>query len=286
MASPVEKAAQCHRVANLSSPPRNLASCVAGCIVRDTRGTHMPDENRLNYFPASPLFSATMTLEGQLHIADGILPMDAVRALPAAPKILYQKPQDHPQMSWSPGPFFALTVAFFPDAWLHLGGTLDARPSEKLEHALSHLQIGPLDTAWPKVWRDIAQLRASRAGPQRTGDWTGSDKIKDWSYHLLGQLAQTSAGRSLRSAQRRLKQWTGLNMQTLEFFAKVEDVHRRIAQAPATSAADLAADAGFADQSHMGRALKRATGFSTIDLNRKIATEEAFWCYRLLGKRF
>jgi len=55
---------------------------------------------------------------------------------------------------------------------------------------------------------------------------------------------------------------------------------------PTATPAELAAEAGFADQSHLGRALKRATGFSPVSLNRKIATEEPFWCYRLLGERF
>ena len=45
-------------------------------------------------------------------------------------------------------------------------------------------------------------------------------------------------------------------------------------------------EGGFADQSHMGRAVRRATGFSPARLNRMIESEESFWCYRLLGQRF
>ena len=48
----------------------------------------------------------------------------------------------------------------------------------------------------------------------------------------------------------------------------------------------LAGDAGYSDQSHMGRAVRRATGFSPARLNRMIESEESFWCYRLLGQRF
>jgi AraC-like DNA-binding protein len=66
----------------------------------------------------------------------------------------------------------------------------------------------------------------------------------------------------------------------------VEEVHRLVNADPTTKPAELAAEAGFSDQSHMGRALKRATGFAPVQLNEKIATEEAFWCYRLLGERF
>ncbi len=49
---------------------------------------------------------------------------------------------------------------------------------------------------------------------------------------------------------------------------------------------EIAIDAGYADQSHMGRAVRRATGFSPARLNRAIENEEAFWCYRLFGERF
>ena len=55
---------------------------------------------------------------------------------------------------------------------------------------------------------------------------------------------------------------------------------------PSTPPVDLAVEAGFADQSHMGRDLKRATGFSPVQLNQRILQNEAFWCYRLLGERF
>lgn len=46
------------------------------------------------------------------------------------------------------------------------------------------------------------------------------------------------------------------------------------------------AEAGFSDQSHVGRAVRRTTGFSPAKLNRLIQREEAFWCDRLLGEHF
>jgi len=232
----------------LIRPPQNLASCIAGCIVRDTRGLALSDGDRVNYFPAMPLFAATLIFEGQLHTADDIIPIASLRNRPIAPSKLFQPPQNRPQMSWSPGPVFALTVAFFPDAWLRLGGSMDGTPSEGITQAFSLLKRTPLDAAWPDFWQAISILRAESEGQGRPADWAGSDRIKDWSFHLIGQLAHTRAGRSLRSAQRRLKHWTGQNMQTLEFFTKVEDVHRLV--------------------------------------NQKIASEESFWCYRLLGERF
>ena len=270
----------------LIRPPKALASCIAACIVRDTRGADLSDADRVNYFPASPLFSTTLTLAGQLHIADRFLSLEDIGQRPCTPKRLFLPPQSEPQMSWSPGPVWAITIAFFPDAWQRLGGATDGAPPVAIQAALSKLEAEPLAPAWAGFWQDMTTIWTQSYGSEQSPDWAGSDRLKDWSYHLISQLAQTGAGRNLRSAQRRLQRWTGLNRQTLEFFAKVEDVHRLICAEPTAKPADLAVEAGFADQSHMGRSLKRATGFSPVDLNRRIATEESFWCYRLLGERF
>lgn len=267
-------------------PPRSLSSCIAGCIVRDTRNVQLSDADRVNYFPASPLYSVSMFFEGQLHLAEGILPLEHLKQQPVAPRTLFLPPQSKPQMSWSAGPVLAATVTFFPDAWQQLGGTLDAEPSTRIKHALSPLAVPPLEAAWPKFWQEMAHSWVGTKGNGEPFDRTAPDMLKDWMYHLTIQLAQTGAGRSLRSMQRRLQRRTGLSKQTLDFFAKLEDVHRLISQDPQSTPAEVAADAGFADQSHMGRALKRATGFSPVTLNQKIASEEPFWCYRLLGERF
>lgn len=267
-------------------PPRHIASCVVGCIVRDTRGVELSDADRVNYFPALPLFTITLTLTGQIHTADHILPFADLRQRPAAPPRLFQPPYSTPQMSWSPGPIHAMTIAFFPDAWQRLGGAADGTPPEPIQNALALFETGHLETAWPLFWQDMATIWATSKGRDGPADWAGSDRLRDWAHHLTGQLAQTGVGRGLRSTQRRLRRWTGLDKQTLDFFTKVEDVQRLLAADPDTTPADLAIEAGYADQSHMGRALKRATGFSPVTLNQKIATEEPFWCYRLLGERF
>lgn len=47
--------------------------------------------------------------------------------------------------------------------------------------------------------------------------------------------------------------------------------------------ADLAVAAGYADQSHMGRNVRTLTGLSPGQLRLRIADDEAFWYYRLVG---
>ena len=103
-------------------PPKALASCIAGCIVRDTRMAQLSEMDRVNYFPASPLFAVTLVLSGQIHVADNIVGLAGLRDQQAVPKRLFTPPQDQPHMSWSPGPIFAVTFGFFPDAWQRLSG--------------------------------------------------------------------------------------------------------------------------------------------------------------------
>ena len=44
---------------------------------------------------------------------------------------------------------------------------------------------------------------------------------------------------------------------------------------------DVAADAGYADQSHLCRETRRVTGFPPDELRQRIADDESFWIYRL-----
>lgn len=269
----------------LIRPPRHLASCIAGCILRDTRGVELTADERLNYFPGSPLFTATLCWEGQIHLSDTIAGVDDLQGRPAAPPRLFQKPITGPHTSWNPAAIHAVTIAFFPDAWLRLGGTLQGDPPPVIMSAMACLETSD-DPSWSAFWDAMGSAWSTAKRAENASDWVGSDRIKDWAIHLFGQISQSGAGRSLRSTQRRLLLRTGQNRKALEFFAKIEDLHRLSVIEPNATPAELAADAGFADQSHMGRTLKRATGFAPATLNRRIAEDEAFWLYRLLGDRF
>lgn len=90
----------------------------------------------------------------------------------------------------------------------------------------------------------------------------------------------------MRAIERRLKRWSSQSRQSLKFYSDIENLHMLSVNNADAKLAGLASDAGYSDQSHMGRAVQRATGFSPAHLNQLIKTQEAFWCYRLLGERF
>lgn len=103
-------------VSKLFIAPTALAGCLFALIYRETRGAALADEDRRNFFPASPLVSVTKVLCGTVYI-DGVeVPMNGNRCFAIGP-------QTNPTSSWSPDVVTAVTVGFFHDAWLQLGGT-------------------------------------------------------------------------------------------------------------------------------------------------------------------
>lgn len=268
--------------------PAHLSSCVFAAILRDTRGGALGDAARFNHFPASPLVSLTYVIAGSLHMVPTGGSLAQARAAPALPPLSVTPPQQGPVTSWSPGPVAVVTVGFYPEAWrvLEQGGATQGI-LRGLETAFGGLRQG--DDFAP-FWSEFADNtgsnwhKARRAGG--LADWAGSARLADWSRALVARAAVAGPGRSLRAFERRLRRWSQHSRQSLKFFSDVENLHQLSLDRADPSLAALAQEAGYADQSHMGRAVRRATGFSPARLNRLIETEEAFWCYRLLGERF
>jgi len=273
--------------AELLLPPPPLANCIALGVFRDTVGADLSDRDRMNYFPASPLFSVTRVFDGQLHMARGLTDIATLRATAPIPRLMATLPIDEPVCSWSPTGLSAITFAFYPDAWTTLGGRPEggALPAA-LAQALMPDMVD-LSLYWEQVCKSLSLLwDDARTTQGRWPNWAGSHRIADWVRHTAKATALSGTGHSLRSMERRLRRLTGHSKQSLDFFAKVEDLYELSLNTSEMTLAQIAAEADFSDQSHMGRTVKRATSFSPGQINELIATEEPFWCYRLLGERF
>lgn len=271
----------------LLPPPKGLSSCFAVGIFRDTRGVQLSDLERFNYFPAAPLVAATLVIDGELRFVQQAGLEQAQKARPL-PRMSVTAPQDQPTISWSPGPVAALTIGFYPDAWSQLGYGFDSAASPvPLASALSSFD-GSVDpqAEWVSFCDQFSTVWQAAREMGKGSDWIGSDRVSDWSRYLMTRLSTRTTGHSVRTVERHLKRITGQTRQSLSFYAAIEDLHHRRVKAPNAALADIANDAGYSDQSHMGRAVRRATGFSPAKLNQMIETDEAFWCYRLLGERF
>jgi AraC-like DNA-binding protein len=266
----------------LLTPPRSLAGCFFSAIVRDTRGAELNDSDRLNHFPGSPLITITYVAEGEIRLVPPGGGIEHARAAQPLPRISVTPPQSAPTLSWCPGPVFAVSVGVYPDAWRRLSRTFDL--SGVLES--SYLAAGDMRAFWRHFCNAMAPRWRKARGLAVFPEWSGVARVSDWSRAFIARATIAGRGRSARALEQRIRRWTGQTQQSLAFYAAFEDLHQVSIRSRGMPLADIALEAGYSDQSHMGRAVRRATGFSPAKLNRLIDTEEAFWCYRLLGERF
>jgi AraC-like DNA-binding protein len=98
------------------------------------------------------------------------------------------------------------------------------------------------------------------------------------------RLALSGTGRSLRQMERRFRMATGNSLRKLRRYARDERAYLQSRQAYLGGQfgwAQVAAETGYADQSHMVRETVRGTGFTPTEIVRLMQTEESFWVYRL-----
>ena len=275
----------------MHTPSYALGACLPAGVERDTRGCSLNDAERFNYYPATPLMTISWIFEGTLHMVEGRGPSPRPRFGPALPRLVLSGPQRSPSASWSPGAVHALSVGFYPEALSRLIG----RPIEPfLDQNL------PLEAVAPPAFLQACQavLNASGDEPfamletQLQPLWHGPGQtspapyLGDWVRSIATRAAHSTAGKSLRQLQRRVRDWTGQSYRDLQLFIRVEETFIRSIEVHDSGAPDLAAiaaDAGFADQSHMGRKIRRVTGMSPACFGACLANDEAFWYYRLIA---
>ncbi len=275
----------------LHLPTRELGACISGGIERDTRGLALPDVQRFNYYPASPMAAISWTFAGTFHLVEERGPSASPTLSAELPRLLFCGPQRRPTASWSPGEVHALMVGFYPEA---LGRLLGVPIESYLDRILPLEEVASVEfvRACETVFAD-AQGRApfGRIESLFTRLWEGSrpqeitPTMNDWIRSVTTRAVHSTAGRGLRQFQRRIKNWTGQSHRALQLYARVEDAFIRRAENRRGATLDLAAlaqESGFADQSHMGREIRRVTGLSPARLEELMASDESFWYYRLV----
>lgn len=278
-------------ISRLLLPGTALGACIFAGAERDTRGISLSDADRFNYYPATPMTVVSWIFEGTLHMVEKSSSDREPVLGPALPRLVFSGPQRRPLASWSPGSVHALSVAFLPEAMRRLLG----KPIEPLidrifpfEEIASDAVLAACNSLFTPEG-SAALLPRLEAGLlslwREAGVTGGAPLIGDWMRSLMVRATFSRAGSSVRQLQRRMKNWTGQSYRDLQLYARVEEVmvraeaHRR---ETSLDLAGLAGAAGFSDQSHMGREVRRVTGLSPAHLDEQIACNEAFWFYRLL----
>ncbi|HEX5737018.1 MAG TPA: AraC family transcriptional regulator [Hydrogenophaga sp.] len=280
----------------LWQPRASLAACVRATMARSTLGAALSDEQRINHFPATPLCSLSWWFEGSSF---SLLPTQAGApcaltntrvAMPG--RWVLAGPQTRSGASWCPGPVHAMMVLFMPDA-LHLMTGLE--PGDLIDRFVD------ANTVLPPEWIAMCQqVQDASDDAQRMAlledflepRWQAcrpalplqGHRYADWAMHLAQRAATSAPGRSLRQLERRIKRWAGLPLRELRGMGRSEQAFFRVVQAQTEGTlhwAHIAADSGYADQSHLCRETRRITGFSPDALRDGIEHHEGFWAYRL-----
>jgi AraC-like DNA-binding protein len=275
-------------------PQPALSQCVRAIVARSTVGLAdgWPAEWLYNHFPASPLCGIGWFIEGHTDVLEGGWPPVPGGREQRLPRVYFGGPQTRPTVSRNSAEGHGLMVMLLPDA----------------VHAMTGLNPGdwvnrwePLETALGPDWRAlgdavlaapddtsrVAQIEAFLAprwqAQRPPGAVAGLQHVQDWAHGLALRAASSGVGRSLRQIERRIKGWSGLPLRELRGFARSEQAFFRAladGEGPVRWT-DVAADAGYADQSHLCRETRRVTGFAPAELRRRIAEDEGFWIYRV-----
>ncbi|MCZ4270788.1 helix-turn-helix domain-containing protein [Maritalea porphyrae] len=278
--------------AALLLPRQELASCMPIGIVRDTRGANLIAGNRYNNFSTSPYCALSWIIEGTCRMADNPNEKDP-RLWPAFPKFAVSGPTTAPTLSWNDGDVYAITVGFLPDAWFALTGVsvkdivdknIDATELLSSEFQCCFDLFGANKDATQEFLKlqDILEPIWAQRRPSHAILPNG---LVDWANRSLSQLATKGVGRSTRQLQRRIKQWTGLTQRELAAHGRGEELYKNYLEKRGQddfSISQIAFENGYADQSHLGRDVKRITGLSPKQLDDLFDHEERFWFYRLL----
>ncbi len=280
----------------LWQPRASLTACLRGSIVRSTLGAVLQDDQRLNHFPATPLCGLSWWFEGSsiaLDTSPG-KPCDPLSSgqTPMPGQWVLSGPQTRSTVSWSPQPTHAMMVMFMPDALHLLTGITPADLTDRLVDARAvfpaewldmcqRVQTATDDAQRMQLLEDFLEPRWQACRPRLPLQY---HRYADWAVHLALRAAASAPGRSLRQLERRIKRWTGLPLRELQVMGRAEKAFFATIEAHAQGRlawAQIAADAGYADQSHLSRITRRYTGHSPEALREGIQRHESFWVYRL-----
>jgi len=269
-------------------PRFSLSRCVRAVVTRSTIGIGRtwPAEWHDNHFPATPLCTLSWFFEGHADLLRSRLPPQRL------PSVYFGGPFTRPTQSRNAPEGHGMMLMLLPDAMHALTG---------IEPAAFVNRLVPAETVLDPSWR--AMIAAVRQAPddaarvalieafleprwQALRPAAGAPArllLQDWAQGLALRAASSGIGRSLRAAERRIKGWTGLPMRELRGLGRAEQAFFRTLAAGEGPVrwAEVAADAGYADQSHLCRETRRVTGFAPAELLRRIEQDESFWIYRI-----
>lgn len=276
--------------ASLVAPSWGLAACVRATLFRSTLGVELSPSERLNHFPSSPFCCLSWMVQGETEmLARG----DEVFVPPQrVHRMAFFGPHTVPTVSRQPGQARGLMLMLMPDA-LHAMAGIDVnahvnrhRPMHQVLDAdwcrmAQAVLDAPDDPARVRLIEDFLLPRWQAARREGT---VPARRAEDWVQALGVRALASGVGQSLRQAERRIRTWTGQSLRGLRGRARAESAFFQAREAidlGQLNWADIAAESGYADQSHFCRESRRVTGLSPNELRRRMDEDESYWLYRV-----
>jgi AraC-like DNA-binding protein len=292
--APLASNANGHPHSRLHLAPPALQGAVVGVLSRDTSGLVLTDAQRLTHFPASPLVCLSWFQgvdAGRVERgSSGTIwrPFDAAWMLSGS--------HSQPSASWSSNDGRSAMVCFEAGAARALFGIDLAAIQDRIVPAEPWLGATwrPLLDALVTAGSDaesLAVLEQHLSAPWRAIQGRGSvlsplrEAGRYWVERLASQAHEWRRTHSPRQVERRIKQYSGRSLREWQSLVRTEGLfftaRERYEAGQPLDWAGIAQDEGFADQAHLSRAVKRATGFSPSEFTQRFIEDESFWAYRL-----
>ena len=255
-------------------------------VVRDTRGCELEGHEQLNRYPANAYCCISWMLEGESElVAQG----DTLRR-EVLPRHSVHGWQSRPIVSRNLGDRHSFCVVFYPDAFHALFGVNLALIQDVLVDASRVLPAHGMRMVHAVAEADGDDERCqavhafldAHATSLGTGPWM---RLRRMGVNIGLQLAGRLLGVGPRQVQRLARREGGMNVPGLSRLWRSERSLRKVREAigrgETVNWAAHAADAGYADQSHLVRECKEVSGRTPARIAQQARHEEADWFYRL-----
>jgi len=261
------------------------SSCVYAYASRNTIGCDLQGKERENKFPATPFISISWFLIGSVELVSG----NVIAPEGALPHCLINGNQG-PIVSRNLGDLLYFGISMYPDAFTAAFGVSPGEVEGRLLDAYKVLpaHATPMLDAIKNARSDEDRIAMFETFLQegvkdfRVSLWNRALRAGSRiSVQLLSSLLRVGQRQTIRVTQDTL----GVKVSDLKRFARGEvafdEAKGRLDASEQVSLADIAAQAGYADQAHFSRDCKAVTGKTPSEFIRQYQEEESNWIYRI-----
>jgi AraC-like DNA-binding protein len=243
------------------------------------------ESEHLSRFPATTSCSLSWFLTGSA-VRPGV-------EQPVLERTVFRGPHTQPVVARHRGPLHMFILLLAPDALCQM----TAIRVDRFLNCICPLTAA-LDESWQAMALNVLHARSDedrvklvemflepRWRAERSSNrvsWGPAKRQGEWSRAAISRVHKFAEGRRKRQLERRIRTMTGWSARGLKNLARVEDALLMAARAtqPRVHWASIAAEAGYADQSHLCRELRRYTGLSPHQLWLHLQNEQALWVYK------